>query len=239
MVQHLSAIGILIAYFICYGTVRISSSVSWRLPLAFQSFLAFLFAALGIPLPQSPRWLTLCARHEGKCLLRIRLDTKHDRICAEGSHELVIEKHKGRESKMDGQSNESPTVGMQQTTESHTEVSTAVIAHSVFPVFRKDVRSRKIVAVYYYLGMQSLCGIDSILYYAPFVVQKAGFTSQESSFLVYGVTLIMMMAFAVPAKSERSQTSLLLMKKENNGRCPFIQEPAMSTMLSPSLFNLK
>ena len=46
MVQLFAAIGMLTGYFICYGTVYISSSLSWRLPLAIHSFLAFLFAAV-------------------------------------------------------------------------------------------------------------------------------------------------------------------------------------------------
>lgn len=41
----------------CYGTVRIPSSVSWRLPSAVQAALAAILAAACSALPPSPRWL--------------------------------------------------------------------------------------------------------------------------------------------------------------------------------------
>lgn len=73
MSQLFSATGIMTRYFVCDGTIRIDSSLSWRLPLALLSFLAFLFAAVCAPLPQSPRWPTLCGRHEESQLLWVRL----------------------------------------------------------------------------------------------------------------------------------------------------------------------
>lgn len=198
LVQLLSAIGILVGYFICYGTVCINSSVSWRLPLALQSFLAFLFAAVCVPLPQSPRWLTLCGRHEEARLLWVRLGISPDSEDTEISDGVVIEKGKDPESKTDGQLSEPPAVVLQTPANSQLEDSTAVMSHSIIRVFRKDVRSRTALAVYY-LGMQQLCGIDSILYYAPIVFQHAGITSQKSSFLASGVTAIVIVAVTIPA----------------------------------------
>ena len=198
LVQLLSAIGILIGYFICYGTVHINSSASWRLPLALQSFLAFLFAAVCVPLPQSPRWLTLCGRHEEARLLWVRLGMSPDSEDTEVSDGVVIEKRKDPESKTDDQSREPSAVVLQKAANSQLEDSTAVISNSIIRVFRKDVRSRTALAVYY-LGMQQLCGIDSILYYAPIVFQHAGITSQKSSFLASGVTAIVIVVVTIPA----------------------------------------
>ena len=192
MVQLFAAIGILTGYFICYGTVYISSSLSWRLPLAIQSFLAFLFAAVCVPLPQSPRWLTLCGRHDESRLLWVRLGVSLD---GEGAE--VIDQREDSENK-----NNTPS-----------EDSTSVLSHSIIRAFKKDVRSRTALAVYY-LGMQQLCGIDSILYYAPIIFQQAGITSQKSSFIASGVTAIVIVAVTIPATlkadswSRRMQTIL-------------------------------
>lgn len=198
LVQLLTAIGILIGYFICYGTVRINSSVSWRLPLAIQSLLAFLFAAVCVPLPQSPRWLTLCGKHEESQLLWVRLGVNPDSEGAEANDGVKIEKKVDPTSNADDQSNAPPTIVVENPTDGKLEDSTAVVSHSIIRVFRKDVRSRTALAVYY-LGMQQLCGIDSILYYAPIVFQQAGITSQKSSFLASGVTAIVIVAVTIPA----------------------------------------
>ena len=49
-------------YFICYGTVRVPTSLSWRFPFGMQAVIATVLA-VGTPfLPHSPRWL----RHVGR-----------------------------------------------------------------------------------------------------------------------------------------------------------------------------
>lgn len=65
MVQLFNTFGLVCGYFTCYGTVSIPSSLSWRLPLAFQAGIAsFLAAASYLYLPHSPRWLTYKGRKE-------------------------------------------------------------------------------------------------------------------------------------------------------------------------------
>lgn len=57
--------GFCVGFFTCYGTVLIPSSLSWRLPLALQSGIAFgLALASFFYLPQSPRWLAYKGRKE-------------------------------------------------------------------------------------------------------------------------------------------------------------------------------
>jgi hypothetical protein len=59
------ALGICTGYFVCYGSVKISSSLSWRLPFALQALVALIFTVSVLLFsPQSPRWLTGCGRHE-------------------------------------------------------------------------------------------------------------------------------------------------------------------------------
>lgn len=65
VVQVFTTIGICVGYFMCYGTIRVPSSLSWRFPLAFQSGIAlFLAVASSFYLPQSPRWLAYKGRRE-------------------------------------------------------------------------------------------------------------------------------------------------------------------------------
>ncbi|PCH33387.1 general substrate transporter [Wolfiporia cocos MD-104 SS10] len=63
MVQLLNTIGIASGYFICYGTVHIPSSLSWRFPFGMQAVVSVVLA-IGAPmLPHSPRWLIHVGRH--------------------------------------------------------------------------------------------------------------------------------------------------------------------------------
>ncbi|KZP33551.1 general substrate transporter [Athelia psychrophila] len=55
---------IAIGFFVCYGSVKIQSSLSWRLPFAISTCIA-LFLTVAAPfLPYSPRWLVMRGRSE-------------------------------------------------------------------------------------------------------------------------------------------------------------------------------
>lgn len=53
----MAAGGVCAGYFTCYGTIRMSSSVSWRLPFIIAAILAVFLAISCMYLPVSPRWL--------------------------------------------------------------------------------------------------------------------------------------------------------------------------------------
>ncbi|KAF9817493.1 hypothetical protein IEO21_03344 [Rhodonia placenta] len=62
VVQLLVTTGIAAGYFVCYSTVRVGSSFSWRFPFGMQAVVSVVLA-VGAPfLPHSPRWL----RHVGR-----------------------------------------------------------------------------------------------------------------------------------------------------------------------------
>lgn len=56
LVQLLTTFGIPAGYFICYGSVNIESSYSWRLPFILQAVLAIALACICRFLPSSPHW---------------------------------------------------------------------------------------------------------------------------------------------------------------------------------------
>ncbi|ELU37885.1 MFS sugar transporter [Rhizoctonia solani AG-1 IA] len=57
MLQLFVTIGIALGYFICYGTLNIRSTLSWRIPFIFQALVSAILGT-GMPLlPYSPRWL--------------------------------------------------------------------------------------------------------------------------------------------------------------------------------------
>ncbi|PYH95705.1 general substrate transporter [Aspergillus ellipticus CBS 707.79] len=57
-------LGVVIAYWMDYGTSFTSSSLEWRFPLAFQSLFAICLILQVIGLPETPRWLVQHDRHE-------------------------------------------------------------------------------------------------------------------------------------------------------------------------------
>ena len=78
LVQLLTTFGIPTGYFICYGSVRIKSSYSWRLPFMLQAILAVALACTCPFLPSSPRWL-LDRGHPsqaGPAMDRLQLDLR-------------------------------------------------------------------------------------------------------------------------------------------------------------------
>lgn len=57
--QLITTMGVCVGYFTCYGSVRIASSMSWRLPFVVQGIVGATLATSCFFLPDSPRWLML------------------------------------------------------------------------------------------------------------------------------------------------------------------------------------
>lgn len=58
----LTPLVLLKGFFVCYGSVRIPSSLSWRLPFALQTLASLALAIISPLLPYSPRWLVIKGR---------------------------------------------------------------------------------------------------------------------------------------------------------------------------------
>ena len=54
--------GICIGYFTCYGSIKIDSSISWRLPFILMAITGSALAISCLYLPPSPRWLLVHGR---------------------------------------------------------------------------------------------------------------------------------------------------------------------------------
>jgi sugar porter (SP) family MFS transporter len=175
MVQLLITIGIAVGYFVCYGTVSIPSSISWRLPFILQGVICTILA-VGAPLmPYSPRWLL----KEG------RSDEAWDVI--EMFDKGGADKQRSKMEEPTNREGSSDTIG------------SANQLKSILEAFGHGYRGRTIIGIVL-MGLQQLSGIDGVLYYAPVLFSQAGLSSRSASFLASGVSGILNILCTIPAQ---------------------------------------
>lgn len=136
--QCLAAAGVCFGYFTCYGSVRISGSMAWRLPYVVMVVLAAVLVVCCLLLPESPRWLMSRGDQAGALESLRRLDFS----MVEAEREFL-----GRE---DGAARDEQRAGLS-------------LWQSLVILFRKGYRTRTILALFI-LGMVQLSGIDGVLY---------------------------------------------------------------------------
>lgn len=129
----------------CYGTVRLESSFSWRFPLALQAGVALtLTLASTFYLPESPRWLAYKGRPQEASLVWDKLGVS----AAEREKDLV----------------QVPVPG---TGMSEEEVGLKARWRGTFKgllrIFKPDARKQMFLGVFV-MAMQQLSGIDGVLY---------------------------------------------------------------------------
>ncbi|KZO91815.1 general substrate transporter [Calocera viscosa TUFC12733] len=164
MTQLFNVLGIASGYFICYGTVKVPSSFSWRFPLAMQAFTSSVLA-LGMfsgMCPHSPRWLMHVGRLDEVDIAWAKLGVS--RAEAEKEAEAMV-----REQAAANASRGRPWYRRAQ------------------DMFRKGVAGRTMFGVFL-MAMQQMSGIDAVLYYAPVLFAQAGLSETEASFLASGVS---------------------------------------------------
>ncbi|KFX86301.1 hypothetical protein O988_09664, partial [Pseudogymnoascus sp. VKM F-3808] len=191
-VQLLICFGIMTGYFICYGTVNISTSLSWRLPLALQAATAASGAlASAFLLPPSPRWLTHKGRREEASAVWDLLGVsaaEREKDLLENPENLIIETN---------ELNDLPAAHT-------TALDTSFLARlrrnysRTASMFGKGARKQMMLGIFM-MAMQQLSGIDGVLYYAPLLFQQAGISSAEASFLASGVSAILIFVSTIPA----------------------------------------
>jgi sugar porter (SP) family MFS transporter len=175
--QFLVTLGLVMGFFISYGTATLEGSISWRFPIAVQAFLAFSNAALCSLVPPSPRWLQAKGRSEEArtIIAQLGLDDLEQR-------ELLSVAASGLEHSPDS----SLLENMKQT------------VHEFREAFSAPFRARTIFGCFL-MAMQQFSGIDGVLYYAPILLQQAGISSSQASFLASGVSALLIMAVTIPA----------------------------------------
>lgn len=144
--QFMTCVALVVGYFTSYATVKIPSSLSWRLPYTLLTVMAIIYVLINLTfLPQSPRWLM----------------RRQEYSAAEKVWDKLGVKQADREANSDSSlPNENETTGL--------EVSSPQ-AHrprkhtSFHDLWTRDVRKQTFLAVFL-LGFLQLCGIDAVLY---------------------------------------------------------------------------
>ena len=175
--QIMISSGIVIGYFICYGTQNFSGSISWRLPLAIQAAIALTNAAACSLVPQSPRWLLAKGLTD-----QARETISQLGIASEEQEELF------------GQS----VTGLERSPDLAFLDSVKQTLRDFKEAFAAPVRARTIFGCYI-LASQQFSGIDGVLYYAPILFSQAGLDSTQASFFASGISALVMLIVTVPA----------------------------------------
>lgn len=178
MPQFAIVVGIVTGFFICYGTSHIrTSTVSWRFPFAFASFLAFTLASACYFVPPSPRWLMS------------RGETEHARA-------VMI--HLGLDQVEQEELLSTASLDIEDTSDMTFVESVKHMFRSFVEALSSPFRGRTLF-VCFIMAMQQFSGIDGVLYYAPTLFQQAGLSSEQSVFLASGVSALLILAATIPA----------------------------------------
>ena len=160
MIQLLITVGLCVGYFSCYGSVRIPSSLSWRLPLALHSGIAcFLAIASFFYLPQSPRWLAYKGRKEEASKAWDKLGVSN----AEREKDLLqnpvpIESAALTDSPM------RPTAAAKLKLLDRLRGN----VNDLMAIFEKDARKPLLLGIFL-MSMQQLSGIDGVIYVSSYL----------------------------------------------------------------------
>ncbi|KAJ5622739.1 hypothetical protein N7490_011344 [Penicillium lividum] len=146
----LNIFGIAITNWMNYGfTYLPSNSVSWRFPLAFQSFWSIVTLVLTTIMPESPRWLVLRGRQEEAQYILARLmDKDSDDPQVENTLRILVN-----------------TVNHE--TEAETAAFTDLLKHDRTQTLRRILLGAGLAL------MQQACGVNIIANYLPVVLTRS------------------------------------------------------------------
>ncbi|CAG8067153.1 unnamed protein product [Penicillium salamii] len=173
--QLATTLGLVLGYFVSYGTSSVQSSLSWRLPFVVLASLSMIMCCLSLFfLPESPQWLGLHGEYA---------------LAEKAWENLGVRPEEREKVQANVQITEYDSDPGEEVKENPTK--------KLLEIFSKDVRGRTLLAVFL-MGMQQMSGIDGVLYYAPQLFQQAGLASSDASFLASGVSAIVIFAVTIP-----------------------------------------
>ncbi|KAH6991408.1 sugar transporter [Ilyonectria sp. MPI-CAGE-AT-0026] len=186
-------VGIMVAFWLDYGTQHIGgtgdgqSPAAWRFPLAFQCVPSVILGAGTFFLPYSPRWLVMKDREEEAraTLIRIRrVPATDDRIRLE----LL-------EIKAAAMFDQETTAAMYPGIESPVRIAFERYK-SLFTV--RHLNRRLVIACLLQI-IQQFTGINAIIYYAPQIFRKIGLSGNSIDLLATGVVGVINFFSTIPA----------------------------------------
>ncbi|KAL3484399.1 general substrate transporter [Aspergillus germanicus] len=186
-------LGIMIAFWLDYGTQHIGgtgkgqSPAAWRFPLAFQCVPSLVLAGATVRLPYSPRWLVQVGREEEAraVLVRIRRVPESDqRIDLEllDIKAATIFDRESRAAKF-------PDVTGRLRLSLHEYRELIVVPHL----------NRRLLISSLLQVLQQFTGINAIIYYAPTMFTSIGLSSNSVDLLATGVVGIVNFFATIPA----------------------------------------
>jgi hypothetical protein len=158
-VQLYNTVGTMCGYFTCFGTVKVSSSFSWRFPIAVQASVAIIMAIFTPMFPHSPRWLQSVGRHEDAEKSRTKLgiaglDSKRE---TPNATVVAAEVENVAQVSQAAPSVEAAPVPV------NAKLSQPDFWKQARALWTKDVRWRTIFCLFI-MGIQQCSGIDAVLY---------------------------------------------------------------------------
>ncbi|KAJ5650916.1 Major facilitator-type transporter ecdD [Penicillium longicatenatum] len=192
--QQLSiTFGIMIAFWIDYGTQHIGgtgdgqSPIAWRLPLALQCIPSLVLLVGTFFLPYSPRWLLLKDREEEAeaTLLRIRRVPDIDPRIRLELLEIKAAVQFDRETT--------------SVLYPHAITSLQVTLERYKSLITVRHLNRRLFIACLMQFIQQFTGINAIIYYAPQIFENIGMTGESVDLLATGVVGIIDFVFTIPA----------------------------------------
>lgn len=189
--QVLIIAGLVLGYFVCYGTAQINGEASWRAPMGMAAGLALVVAGWAWFTPPSPRWLISQGRFKEAQAVAGRLglnDEERDELQAQVTCAAAAA---------------AATAGYDGTTTAATgNPSLWVVLRQTWSesclALSGPYLGRTVLACYLSAAMQ-WGGIDGILYYAPMLFQQAGLDGERESFIASGMIGILIFTVTLPA----------------------------------------
>lgn len=175
--QFLTVCGLVLGFFMSYGTASLESSAAWRIPLGVAATLAFAFAAMNVFTPPSPRWLLAKGRTEQARAVIATLGLAPDE-----QREMLDNSAAALEHPPD-------------------EALWASLGHmfgDFAEAFSAPFRARTGFGCFI-MAFQQFCGIDGVLYYAPTLFRQAGLAGNQANFLASGISSLLILATTVVA----------------------------------------